>query len=174
MGRPYALAPLPILLFILLFVVVTSDPTKSSTLETWQANQQAAAAASKLAHFAEAEQLLVANEKLAETLKRAEGKSQEAASLYEQAIAMWEKLLGPDSPDLAPDLNNLGAIYELGREKGKAEPLFLRAIALDEKVLGRGDPGIGERSEQPWSPVCPQQAIRGGAKSLSTGFGHSD
>ena len=56
---------------------------------------------------------------------------------------MWEKLLGPDSPDLAVDLNNLGAIYELGREKEKAEPLFLRAISLDEKALGPESPEVG-------------------------------
>jgi hypothetical protein len=38
-----------------------------STFETWKANEEGAAAASKLAHFAEAEKLLLANEKLAET-----------------------------------------------------------------------------------------------------------
>src|SRR5204863_5064861 len=31
-------------------------------------------------------------------LKRAEGKPQEAAVLYEQALAMLEKILGPESP----------------------------------------------------------------------------
>jgi tetratricopeptide (TPR) repeat protein len=34
------------------------------------------------------------------------------------------------------------AIHELGRNKEKAEPLFLRAIALDEKALGPESPDL--------------------------------
>jgi len=55
-------------LFISLFVTVTSNQLWPSAFETWKANDQAAAAASKVAHFAEAEKLLLANEKLAENL----------------------------------------------------------------------------------------------------------
>lgn len=77
-------------------------------------------------------------------LKRAEKDPDEAAALYVKALALWEKIAGPDSPALAPDLNNLGAIYEMGpeNEKAKAEPLFLRAIALDEKALGPDSPDL--------------------------------
>jgi tetratricopeptide (TPR) repeat protein len=56
---------------------------------------------------------------------------------------MWEKLVGPDSPELAPDLNNLGAIYEVTREKERAEPLFLRAASIDERSLGADSPELG-------------------------------
>jgi len=44
---------------------------------------------------------------------------------------------------LAADLNNLGAIYELDRDKQTAEPLFLRAMGLDEKALGPESPEVG-------------------------------
>lgn len=57
-------------------------------------------------------------------------------------MTLWEKIAGPDSPVLAADLNNLGAIYEVGREKAKAEPLLLRAIALDEKASGPDSPDV--------------------------------
>jgi len=32
--------------------------------------------------------------------------------------------------------NNPGAVYEFSDAKKRAEPLFLRAITLDQKVLG--------------------------------------
>ena len=76
-------------------------------------------------------------------LKRAENKPREAAQLYEQSLAMLEKILGPDSPDLAPDLNNLAAIDELIPDKQQeAEQFFVRAIALDEKALGPDSPDL--------------------------------
>ena len=76
---------------------------KSSTLETWKSNEDAAAKASKRAQFAEAEKLLLANRQLVETFPakdarlprtifdlaevyRAEGKYSEALPLYERAL----------------------------------------------------------------------------------------
>jgi tetratricopeptide (TPR) repeat protein len=75
-------------------------------------------------------------------LKLAENKPAEAASLYEQSLAMMEKIAGPESPDLAPHLSNLATAYEFTKDKQKAEPLFLRAISLDEKALGADSPDL--------------------------------
>ncbi len=49
----------------------------------------------------------------------------------------------PRQSYLAPEINNLAAIYELGTESQKAEPLFVRAIRLDEKSFGPESPEVG-------------------------------
>ena len=55
---------------------------------------------------------------------------------------MLEKILGADSLELGPALNNLGAFYELTPQRQKAEPFFLRAVTLDEKSLGPESPEL--------------------------------
>ena len=55
------------LISVLLLITAEFSPASSSDVETWKANQDAAARAAKRAHFSEAEKLLLANQKLAET-----------------------------------------------------------------------------------------------------------
>ena len=62
-----ARAPLVRHLSVLLLLIALRSPANASNLETWKANQDAAAKASKLAHFPEAEKFLLANKGLAET-----------------------------------------------------------------------------------------------------------
>ncbi len=60
--------------------------------------------------------------------------------VHVQALAIQEKALGPDHPDVAIDLNNLaGLLYAEGDYAG-AEPLYRRALAIDEKALGPNHP----------------------------------
>ena len=40
----------------------------------------------------------------------AQGKLEEALPLYDRALAIDEKVLGPDHPDVAMDLNNKAAL----------------------------------------------------------------
>jgi tetratricopeptide (TPR) repeat protein len=55
---------------------------------------------------------------------------------YERALAIREKVLGPEHPDTATSLNNLaGLLQDQGDLRG-ARPLFERALAIYEKVLG--------------------------------------
>jgi CHAT domain-containing protein len=64
----------------------------------------------------------------------AAGKYSEAIPLAEAMLAKMEK--GPPSKDLAGALNNLAKLYgEVGRD-AEAEPMFKRAIAIMEKVVG--------------------------------------
>ena len=42
----------------------------------------------------------------------AQGKLEEAAPLYKRAVAVWEKALGPDHPQVATGLNNQAALLE--------------------------------------------------------------
>ena len=66
----------------------------------------------------------------------------EAEPLYQRALKIDEKALGPEHPDVARDLNNLAELY---REQGKyaeAEPLYRRALKIDEKALGPEHPDV--------------------------------
>jgi tetratricopeptide (TPR) repeat protein len=66
----------------------------------------------------------------------------EAEPLYQRAIAIGEKTLGPEHPDLAVWLNNLASLYKNQSKYEEAEPLFKRAIAIGEKTLGPEHPDL--------------------------------
>jgi tetratricopeptide (TPR) repeat protein len=51
-------------------------------------------------------------------------------------MAIWEKSLGPEHPNVARSLNGLGSLYETQGDYAKAEPLFKRSLAIKEKALG--------------------------------------
>ncbi len=55
--------------------------------------------------------------------------------MHERALALQQKALGPEHPEIANTLNNLGnALRELGRF-AEAREQYTRALALQEKVL---------------------------------------
>jgi tetratricopeptide (TPR) repeat protein len=67
------------------------------------------------------------------------GRYTDAEPLYQQALAIREKTLGPEHPDLAQSLNNLAGLYATQGRYIKAEPLYQRALAIREKALGPED-----------------------------------
>ena len=72
----------------------------------------------------------------------AAGQYADAQSPIEHALALWEKALGPEHPDVALSLNNLAALYRVRGRYAEAEPLFQRALAIREKVLGPEHPDV--------------------------------
>ena len=46
-------------------------------------------------------------------LYRAQGRYADAEPLYKRSLAICEKALGPDHPDVATSLNNLAVLYKL-------------------------------------------------------------
>src|SRR5262245_45216642 len=68
------------------------------------------------------------------------GKFSEAIPLARRALALLEKQLGPDHPDVAQLLNNLAELYRNQGRYADAEPLYRRALAIREKALGRDHP----------------------------------
>jgi tetratricopeptide (TPR) repeat protein len=62
----------------------------------------------------------------------------EAELLYQRTIAIGEKVLGPEHPNLAIRLNNLANLYQDQGKYGEAEPLYRRSLSIFEKVLGKG------------------------------------
>ena len=65
-----------------------------------------------------------------------------AEPLFRRALAINEKALGRDNPDVATELNNLAALLYAKSDYAAAEPLFRRALAIDEKALELGDPSL--------------------------------
>jgi tetratricopeptide (TPR) repeat protein len=65
-----------------------------------------------------------------------QGRYADAEPLYKRALAVWEKALGPDHPDVATALNNLAQLYKDQGSYEDAEPLYKRALAIREKALG--------------------------------------
>ncbi|MGB7378739.1 MAG: CHAT domain-containing tetratricopeptide repeat protein, partial [Rivularia sp. (in: cyanobacteria)] len=51
-------------------------------------------------------------------------------------------VLGKEHPDVATSLNNLAALYYSQGNYTKAEPLYERALAIDEKVQGKEHPDV--------------------------------
>jgi len=60
--------------------------------------------------------------------------------LYERALAILEKALGPGHPHVAQSLNNLAELYRAQGAYERALPLCERALAILEKALGPGHP----------------------------------
>jgi tetratricopeptide (TPR) repeat protein len=50
-------------------------------------------------------------------------------------IAITEKTLGPEHPDLATKLNNLAELYRATGRHAEAEPLYRRALTILGKAL---------------------------------------
>jgi tetratricopeptide (TPR) repeat protein len=61
---------------------------------------------------------------------------------YQQALAIWEKALGSEHPQVAWSLEGLARIYSDQGQYTKAEPLFQRSLAIREKALGLEHPDV--------------------------------
>ena len=66
----------------------------------------------------------------------------EAEPLYERALAIFEKALGPCHPDVAASLNNLAMLHRAQGAYERARPLLERALAIQEQVLGSDSPHV--------------------------------
>lgn len=87
---------------------------------------------------------------------REQGDYAQAAALAQQALEIFQKEDGPNSPDVANVLNNLGGIHEDRAEYAEAEPLYrtrrhLREGAGDESNLqiSANPPPISQLSAAP-------------------------
>jgi tetratricopeptide (TPR) repeat protein len=64
----------------------------------------------------------------------------EAQPLCERALAIREKVLGPEHPDTATSLDRLGLLLKAQDDLAAARPLHERALAIREKALGPEHP----------------------------------
>jgi Tfp pilus assembly protein PilF len=63
-----------------------------------------------------------------------------ARPLFERALAIREKALGPKHPDTATSLNNLAYLHAGQGDFAAARPLFERALAIKESAFGPEHP----------------------------------
>ena len=68
------------------------------------------------------------------------GAYDQALPLYQRALTIREKALGPTHPDTAAGLNNLAGMYETMGAFDQALPLYQRALGIYEKALGPEHP----------------------------------
>ena len=68
------------------------------------------------------------------------GEYGQARPLLERALAIRERVLGPEHPDTAADLSNLAALLQAQGDYGAARPLYERALTIAERVLGPEHP----------------------------------
>jgi CHAT domain-containing protein/Tfp pilus assembly protein PilF len=71
-----------------------------------------------------------------------QGRYADAEPLFKQSLAIREKALGPDHPDVALSLHNLAVLYRQKGHYADAEPLFKRSLAIREKALGPDHPDV--------------------------------
>ena len=65
-----------------------------------------------------------------------QGRYSEAVPLAQRALALYEKVLGPDHPDVATALNNLAELYRRQGRYADAEPLVSkRSLAIGKRLL---------------------------------------
>ena len=76
---------------------------------------------------------------------RTQGQYAQAGPLYQRALAIKEKALGPEAPLVATSLNNLAALYDDQGQYAQAEPLYQRALTIGEKALGPEHPDAPRR-----------------------------
>ena len=69
-----------------------------------------------------------------------QGKYQEAIPIAERAIEVSKRVRGPEQPETAAALNNLGFLFQKIGDYPKAEPLLQEALRIRQKVLGPEHP----------------------------------
>ena len=76
------------------------------------------------------------------TILQKMGQYADAEPLFRRALAIDEKALGKDHPDVASSLNNLALLLYSQGKYGEAEPLYRRALGIYEKKLGTDHPWV--------------------------------
>ena len=64
----------------------------------------------------------------------------EATAIAEKALAVAERVLGPEHPDTLTNVNLLATLYQAQGRYSEADPLFMRVLADRERVLGPEHP----------------------------------
>ena len=70
------------------------------------------------------------------------GRFDDAIEPCQRALAIREKTLGSEHPDVATSLNNLAELYRMKGDYEKAEPLYQRALVKYEKAFGSDHPYV--------------------------------
>jgi len=117
-------------------------------LKAYNAGRYVEAETHLVAALAEAEKSAKDEPRLATSLNnlaelyRTQGRYGEAAPLFQRALSIRERLLGPKHAQVATVLNNLALVYYAQARYGEAEPLHKRALEIWEKRYGPQHPQV--------------------------------
>ena len=100
-------------------------------------------------------------------LLRAQGDLAGARPLYERALAIREKVLGPEHPDTARASTTSPVLLQAQGDLAGARPLYERALAIEEKVLGPEHPERRRASTTSRSCFGPRATSPGRGRSTS-------
>lgn len=131
-------------------------PPPTARATTWETDTAEGAKAFEQGRYQEAEERLeLARERAAAgtgndlavaaslsnlaVVRRARGDVAGAIEAQQEALAIRERVEGPDHPDVATTLNSLGGLYAARDDYTAAEPLLRRALDIRERVLGADD-----------------------------------
>jgi CHAT domain-containing protein/tetratricopeptide (TPR) repeat protein len=84
---------------------------------------------------------------LCEASRRSSTASEDPTALAERAVAIKERILGPNHPELATSLMNLAVERALSGTPAAARPILERAIAIREAALGPVHPLVASSLE---------------------------
>ncbi|CAN0533713.1 unnamed protein product, partial [Laminaria digitata] len=73
---------------------------------------------------------------------RLQGKYEEAGPLPQRAVAIAEKVYGPDHPRVGVLLNYGAALLKIRGKYDQAEPLYKKTQGIFDKSLGRDHPNV--------------------------------
>jgi tetratricopeptide (TPR) repeat protein len=71
-----------------------------------------------------------------------QGRYAEAIPGAREAVALYEKALGPENPGVAPSLNKLAGLLQDTGQYAAARPLLERALTIREQALGPTHPDL--------------------------------
>merc|ERR1719240_1247371 len=77
-------------------------------------------------------------------VKDEQGKHDEALELCGKALAIDQKALGPEHPNVGDALNNMAVVKKVQGKYDEAWELHGKALAIREKVLGPEHPCVGD------------------------------
>ena len=97
-----------------------------------------------------------------------QGKYDDALPIALRALAIREKALGPEHPEVARSLNNVAELYWTKGDSARAEPLYQRALAIRTRPLVRDQlPDHPIRLVEQKNPVVrpiPEPQVRAGGR----------
>jgi tetratricopeptide (TPR) repeat protein len=77
-------------------------------------------------------------------LYQSQGRYAEAEPLYQRDLAVIEKALGPDHPDVGTSLNNLAGLYFVQRDWARAGDFWRRSTGVIVRRAQRGTDDVGQ------------------------------
>jgi tetratricopeptide (TPR) repeat protein len=135
----------PEVLQLALDAVNAVAPVEAQDVRTWGVWTPLAAHAEAVSGHGDADGLAEPTGRLMNQLGlywQARGQFAVAEPLYRRGLAILERSLGPDHPDVARVLGNLAVLLLATNRLVEAEPLLRRALAILERSLGPDHPDV--------------------------------